>query len=782
MKRKIILIIALFLSGCREKVKCPYPIKGSGGDLRVFAMGHKQLLEHAESYKKYTESYMRDVRNISSCLAEDKPNLLVFPEDAGLIAAFIGERGKEARNADNSFSAFGALLSAYDKQVNYYINKYPSLPLGRYLTLALTHTVWKAFYTTFSKIARDYGVFVESSVNVAEVEERSDPELLSIFGDEGDEYVYLAKTTDVYNMAVVFGPDGSIIDIVKKVYLVPVERDLLSLTHNSLEKFQVVELPFAKVGIVISKDAWMPDVLDRLHIMGANLILQPEAFSGWGYDETGGWLPDVFKESSWNHTQKYPGFIYSIVPMLVGNLFEISFDGQTHISKISESSDELLGFVGQEPTTGFLSVEKWVMDDPVISNPSLNLLQRREILNERALELKQGSGSPYENAYLPQVSVADLDLSHPDGQTDSFFLVHPSANYQRFPRFHFSQSTTFVIWSELTKDGEDIYLEKIESGNINNPVKLNTSIKATYPSIVVAQNGNIIVSWEEKVEGGNKSSVQVKVSTDGGKNFSFREITSPDFNSWQPSLYARGNTVAISWVDWRNGREDIYFSKSEDGGINFTPPVEVESTKKTRDDQQDNSFRPSLSISDDGTVLLAWTDFRNYSWDIYAAIFPSQGTKFSEAFRVDDGGNLQERLHTDPFVEYHPQGYFLVAWTDLRERQPHTSVRITKVYPDKTTETSQKISGDFPAWLPSISTFPPDLTAVAFQAVLNGKITSCVSISSNGEPFSAPDCTCAEQNYAYSPSIKMISQNSYLLLFQTINNRKGAIALKLCER
>lgn len=792
IRGELILFVVFILSqGCAEKKECSYEIKGKGKTLRLFVMGHKQLIGDAISYKSYTQSYLKDVDNVKNCLSSEKINLFVFPENAGLLAAFIGEKGEEARKSQDSLSAFASLFSSYSEELNYYMNKYQDLPIGRYLTLALTHTIWKAFFTTFSKIAKDYNSYVVSCVNVAEIVETDSPELLSLFGDRSDRSVYVAKTTDVYNMAVIFGPDGKIIDKVKKVYLVPEERDLLALTHNSLEDFSTVSLPFGKVGIVISKDAWMPDVLDRLNIRGARLILQPEAFDGWGYDEYEGWNPDVFKESSWNHTQKYPLFTYSAVPMLVGNLFDLSFDGQTHISKISEPEDTPLGFVGQEPSTGFLAIADWVMEDPGDLNPSLTIEERRETLNERVLELAPGSGSPFENLYVPKIIIADLDLEHLEGVTgeEQFPSVSITSYFQRFPSaatvYYQNNLTVYAVWSEIKDNQEVVNFAKGTTDSFSQFLQLTKEgEQGFYPSIKVLENGDVAVVWEGEEGNSEDSDVFFAISKDGGNTFQRKEIIDSSvrtYNQWQPSMDVKGDKIAIAWVDWRNGREDIYFTMSEDGGLTFNPDIPVEKTKTTRPDQQDNSFRPSVAISTDGTVLVAWTDFRNYSWDIYASVLTSGVSSFSSPFRVDDAGYFKERLHSDPDVEYHPDGYFLVAWTDLRNRNPYTSIRITRVYPNGTTEgKSHKISSTIPAWIPEIAVSPEGVTVVVFQGLVDGTIRSCYVESLKGN-FSEPECI-DKYIYSYTPYPLILKEDknllNFMLFFQGIIKSKGRIGFE----
>ena len=98
-----------------------------------------------------------------------------------------------------------------------------------------------------------------------------------------------------------------------KAYLTPPEQPPpgeflgLALAFGSVPDLEVLDTPVGRLATVISKDAWMIDVNDRFEAKGANVILQPEAFSDWGF-RTDEWAPDMFKEGGFANLQKYPAW------------------------------------------------------------------------------------------------------------------------------------------------------------------------------------------------------------------------------------------------------------------------------------------------------------------------------------------------------------------------------------------------------------------------------------------------------------------------------------------
>src|SRR5690242_20867866 len=100
----------------------------------------------------------------------------------------------------------------------------------------------------------------------------------------------------------------------------------------------MLDTPVGRLAIVISKDAWMIDVNDRFLAKGANVILQPEAFSDWAY-AVDPWQPDIFKEGGFANLQKNVPFVANVDASMTGNFFDVTFDGQSAIIRRRGKTD-----------------------------------------------------------------------------------------------------------------------------------------------------------------------------------------------------------------------------------------------------------------------------------------------------------------------------------------------------------------------------------------------------------------------------------------------------------
>ena len=77
--------------------------------------------------------------------------------------------------------------------------------------------------------------------------------------------------------------------------------------------------------------------------------------------------------------------------------------------------------------------------------------------------------------------------------------------------------------------------------------------------------------------------------------------------------------------------------------------------------------------ADPASFFVAWTDFRDYQWDIYASRSRT-GTGFERNRRVDDAVGL-ERLHDHPALATDGAGTLHAVWADRRNQEPVTDIR-----------------------------------------------------------------------------------------------------------
>ena len=746
--------------------------------VRVFAVGNEVRIEDAASVQTFhdkmfalmdatfpgraglVQAGVDDVKSHIGPIDPGAPDLVLvnFPEDVGLVAGMTGSKGASARAATNTTGAFFFLLQNYANQMNYYRAKFSGIPQLRQLLLALTDINYRVVYETYHEIAVTYGVYVSAGVNVAEarrVESAVDPALVNRLRDPDEPartYAYEAVSPEVYNTTMIFRPDGEVMvpdgnggviaapsatggvyrGSINKSYLTPIEIGLLSLSFSPVRDLDVLDTPLGRLGVVISKDAWMVDVNERLDAKRANLLIQSEAFSAWAVS-TSDDGPDVFREGGFGAVQRNPNILYNVTPSMTGNLIDITFDGQSAvIGKRTTAPPGPLSptnaWVGQNPDSGFFAMAPWVIDDPGIASPMLSLADRRTQL--KAVGDQLGPAAPTlcptpltvgacRGGYRESIVFADIEM--PDGErvltSPDLTLRVPTAfgtnvqvnategtpATQRHPRAAAAAGELYVVWDDDRDGYESIYLAVSSNGGVSfgGDVKVSDnpagSVVEIFPQVAIAPRQNLLyVTWQEFVSGRNDDAGRIKLARfalDGTKLGPDVRVDSggDGFGKWQPQVAAdaSGNPVVV-WVDERDGGpegvqfEHIYLAYSPDLGLSFKPSYRLDDVgfrpSVVTDPlaaSADNRWRPSISIRRK-RLLVGWADFRNYNWDIFVTRVRVTQKFPSRNYRVDDYPTF-ERLNTEPALAVNPEtGILSVAWTDIRAREPDSNIFLTR--------------------------------------------------------------------------------------------------------
>ncbi len=737
--------------------------------VRIFAVGHKQRLADAVSYQTFHDKMaalmdaafpgraglvQSGVDDVASHLFPADPTappqaLVLFPEDAGLMAVFIGSRGAVARTRTTTTAAIIALLVSYTGPFNHYAAKYPGQPAIRTLGLALTDTLYRSFYETYRELAMTHGVWLAAAANLAparRVEEADDPGLVALLRDPdepGRTYAYEAVAPTVYNSTYVFAPNGEILvpdgqggvlespsqtagvirGSANKPYLTPIEQPPpgsaagLALAFGPVRDVEVLPTPVGRLGTVISKDAWMIDVNDRLATKNAQVILQPEAFSEWAYVASP-WAPDIFKEGGFGNLQKHPEFLVNVDASMTGNLFEVTFDGQSAIlgdrRKVPAGP---LGphnaWVGQNPDTGFLANGPWILPDPALAMPGLGLAARRALLAAEGVKLLPGSGvgcpdslavGACENGYRESVVWTDVTL--PDGPVSAPVdpvreapphfspAVRVSVDTvpvaQRSPKVAAGGARVYVVWHEASAGLENVWLAvSTDRGQtFGAPVRVSDNppgaVAELHPAVAV-RGGKVVVVWQEFASGRDDDQGRIRLARFNARGRKRGTDVAVDDGApggkWLPVVAFAGSAPVVAWIDERDAGpegeplEHVYAARGLAGGRRFAPPVRVDAgTPVPLAAHLDNMWSPAITAVRN-TVWIAWADFRNYNWDIFLARSDDRGATFGANVRVDDYPDF-ERLNERPTVVADRRGAVHVAWTDLRAREADTNVFI----------------------------------------------------------------------------------------------------------
>ncbi len=653
--------IALLLAGCPgKKATCDHEFTDQG-TVRVFAIGHVFSLDDARSYETFEASYRRDMREIEPCLSKDRPNLVTFPEDAGLIAWFLGSRGAVARTAVDSQTAFYNVYGEWAEAAVHYQNEFPGISLARSLTLALGDPAWRAMNQTFGGIARDWNVWVITSANLPESEQSADPALAMLRDPDADGDPWVATTADCFNSALLYAPGGEYRGRINKVFLTDPEEQLLDLSNGRLDELGVLHLYDPgrldlRVGIAISRDAFYPPFNRRMEDLGAQLIVQPEAFSGWTIEQApGDWLPDVILASGWMETQKYRSFRHNVTPMLVGNLIDQVFDGQTWITKKAAPADAPIGFVGAGTLPGWLEIGPWTYGDA-----------DRATLRAQGVALAPGGAEA--GRYRSGHAMADLAFGPAvvtSGGVPGSIATAVSPGNSRGADVAWDGETTYAVFAQLVAgEGAWAYAVRSDDGGATwtPPVQLWVAPSEDFaPQLAMAAAGGRLIVARS---GGNN--IGVVRSTNGGLAWDLRVIETGG-PQWDPDIAidAAGNAIAV-WSDFREGiASKIRYATSTNGGLSWSASARADLTNAIVDSMEGTQSQPSVAIGPDGPAI-AWIDYRDRDWKVWVAV-AGTSQQVSPADPV-------ELIAADPQITASASGY-AVAWDETRERRGHTDVR-----------------------------------------------------------------------------------------------------------
>ncbi len=388
--------------------------------VRLFAIGNRINVQAAKTPQHFSIELERIVRLAVPDLAQERPNLIVLGEVLGLPLALSGPQGILSRSMHSASNAITLLSPAYARRMLHYRRVYPGISLVRSLLLSLSDVLYRPFVTTLSHLAAKYSVYLSATTIVPHVQRSISSVDVRHFGQRGAKSVYLPESSGIYNTGFLWGPDGKLLGTTDKVFITEGEQKTLDLSSGDLNAVQAFPTEFGKVGFAISLDAFTPEYLRRLDELEVQVIMQNDANDQlWTLPSKAcAWQPQEWLNSVLGSVQEdYTHLSYNVCPMQVGNFFDITFDGQSTITKKSNNEpDPKCNFVGNEgffhtvtgkPFKGdILAVSPWFMEDPGREDASLSLEQRRTLLTQAGIQLL--SGGKHVNRYPESVIFTDI--------------------------------------------------------------------------------------------------------------------------------------------------------------------------------------------------------------------------------------------------------------------------------------------------------------------------------------------------------------------------------------
>ena len=437
------------------------------GDLRVVGVQYRQDISAVVSYDTFRTRMRCLVEElVVPHEVPGRPTLAVFNEDIGLMTLATGARGATVRAQAGTragapagdaepvgvASALGELNAAYAPQIAAVTALLGPVDPRKQIFLGATDTEVRAFNITFSDIARDYGIYVVASNNEPTYRETHDPTEVAALGDPelepGLTTAYVPTATHVPNATFLWGPsdvdaaapDGArnLLFRNEKVPLTSLESTILALDPGPSTGAAgranaagavvaghrlgfATSLPAFVYGYDIGQPRPAGDpcadtsvgYVPCMDSLGVDTVVQAEANPGrWtGPGGNSDWQPLEWMASAWRAvSDPTVHFRYAINPMMVGNLLDLPFDGQSAIlARGGGAAGRYVGdavalpsdaapyqqYAGDRP--GFLALAPWVVPDA-----------SRAALQAEGARLAPGSGDAEEDNYLETAVYADL--------------------------------------------------------------------------------------------------------------------------------------------------------------------------------------------------------------------------------------------------------------------------------------------------------------------------------------------------------------------------------------
>jgi len=232
-----------------------------------------------------------------------------------------------------------------------------------------------------------------------------------------------------------------------------------------------------------------------------------------------------------------------------------------------------------------------------------------------------------------------------------------------FPSLAVSGSQVHLVWQEYRDGNWEIYYKRSQDGGTTwsaDTRLTNNTADSFNPSIAIS-NSQINVVWTDFRDNYN-GEIYYKRSTDSGMNWDTdTRLTNNPALSYYPSITATGSQVHVVWYDNRDGNNEIYYKRSQNGGTTWETD-----TRLTNDTAI--SYSPSVAVNG-LKVHIVWFDFRDGNWEIYYK-------------RSTDGGtiwNADTRLTNNSAKSIYPSiavsgSQVNVVWQDERDGNPNTEI------------------------------------------------------------------------------------------------------------
>ncbi len=353
--------------------------------LNLVAVQVKPLMSDYASAEAFYQK-MADLMARASREADfSQPTLVVFPEGIGLPLAFVPQTYDQIGDAKTIAQV---LMRAIPKNLPRFTRALLKFKTSMIRTVFL-ETALEAediYVTTFSTLAREYGVYIcAGCIYLPHIEEEA---------VKGRHIVSRA----VYNQSYLFNPNGVCLRHTPKINLAPPTEPRFGFSPGNRADVLPIDTKIGRLGTLVCYDAFHRSLIERMDAMGVETLINP-SHNERRWDVPAGFNEAITVGEAWLH-HGLPAMIqgrehlkYGVTAMLVGPVFDVRSHGQSRICKN-------LGQAGIDPRLSLLA-EASVDEEDVIcatvdviggsaGNPSGQVVEVPDYVSRTIAEARYG--------------------------------------------------------------------------------------------------------------------------------------------------------------------------------------------------------------------------------------------------------------------------------------------------------------------------------------------------------------------------------------------------------
>gem|GEM_PF-3924694 len=359
---------------------------------------------------------------------------------------------------------------------------------------------------------------------------------------------------------------------------------------------------------------------------------------------------------------------------------------------------------------------------------------------------------------LPLLVMLFVPLAFADDGTVK--IISNTAKDSISPTIAVEGKNIFVSWIEHSRSGssEMFFSKSTDSGETFGEQKRVIAQQGSpIDPTIITDGTDLYITWTYRYPNSysgtwsdDNSEIHISKSTDGGETFG-TPLKINDVNSFSSvSEIAVGEkNVFVTWFNHQKSPNDVFFSKSTDGGETFTPPRNI----------SDSDGSPNMpSIATNGTdIFLVWSDEHEETTGIFFSKSTDGGETFGEPSAISS-----EMDYSDGPVVATDGANIYVVWT-YHQAGKNDDILFSKSTDGGTTFTPpQNISNDSGNSVsPSIVTNGTDVFVAWTDSHVNSSYILLAKSTDGGETFGEPQNISDNAGFASSQSLAIDGNNIF---------------------